>query len=295
MCILGANRAIARRTEAPYPPSTPARQPLAMSTVMATSIFSLGRITTMTIKPSPVSTMVAQLAIHPTTAPISPDLAYTKFCTADLNEDGLDDAVSVSHYNGVDYATETRIYQGGPLGLFSRCAHPLESSGSRDVALVDLDNDGNTDIYLPAFWGSFESHIYWGSANGIFDVNLRTTFINGLAEKAIVTDVDQDGQSDVLLPSDGGIDHIRYGNGRDYSTAIALESDHAVELAAADLDQDGDTDIVICHHRSALGAEYNPDSVIWWNEGGLSPDNISLLRVTVAMTSSSRTSTPMVI
>ena len=71
---------------------------------------------------------------------------------------------------------------------------------------------------------------------------------------------------------------VLINNAKNPSQLSAYDDDwNDISQFANDLDKDGDVDIVICQNRTDLGAEYNPDSLIWWNDGGFSSGDVSTL------------------
>ena len=76
-------------------------------------------------------------------------------------------------------------------------------------------------------------------------------------------DVDQDGQLDILLPNYSGGDGIRYGDGRDYETYSSFASTYSWDMEAADLNNDGYTDIVNCNYYDG---DYNVDDMTYDHE-----------------------------
>ena len=193
-------------------------------------------------------------------ASVTPGIALSKgvsraVATGDLNGDGYDDIVLA---NGA--GTATQLLFGSKSGKFSSSASlPDIEADSYDVALVDIDRDGDLDIVLAnaslqpqATLNTEEpigqaNHVWLNNGLGEFELlqSLGSSDSYGMAAGDIDSDGDQDlvfanrGQNTVYLNNGAGhfeLDNTRqpgYGN----SQAVAL----------ADINQDGVLDAVVAN------------------------------------------------
>lgn len=154
-------------------------------------------------------------------------------------------------------------------GAFVADASELDSRWSEDVALGDLDGDGDLDIFLAhrdeasSTW--FNDGTGRFTANGI---NLGNDFLIDVA----LGDVDGDDDLDVIL---AGIQNnglwLNDGHGSfSYGGEIFASSRTIVQVALGDLDGDGDLDAA----TATICDPFDPDqacvysaSPIWWNDG----------------------------
>ena len=171
--------------------------------------------------------------------------AYAVYA-ADIDGDGDLDLVSASFdddtiawYENLDGTGEF-----GPLLLISKAA-----KGATDVIAVDVDNDGDIDVVSAS---SFDDKIAWyrnEDGLGGFSEQLVITDDANLATSLHMADIDGDGDLDALSAS-GGDDKIAWYENLDglgtfsQDKVISLEAERAFSVYAADLDVDGDLDVI---------------------------------------------------
>ena len=194
-----------------------------------------------------------------------PSYGVHRVMVEDLDDDGFDDVVLGSHYDS-DYYTISKIFWGSTSGLDISAVTELGTNSPLDVTIGDLDLDGHLDLIFPAYYGSYYANIFWGDGcqTGYSDSN-RTDLYHYYTRRVTLRDVDQDGQLDILLPNYGGADGIRFGDGRTYDTSSTFSSNYSWDMEAADLNNDGYTDIVNCTYYDG---DYNTSSSIFWSSFG---------------------------
>ncbi len=181
----------------------------------------------------------------------------------DINRDGLPDiAAATENDNGVSYWRNL----GGSPPTFSRILVSSFISGARAVVLSDLDLDGDLDM---ASCGRAGDVVAWHRNMGAGVPAWETYTITGAADGAecIATgDVNGDGLPDLVTGwenADTVALHRNLGGApTQWSTdIIATGIDGPLSVALADIDHDGDLDVV------SVGANMN--SVQWHeNLGG---------------------------
>ncbi|MDP6011916.1 MAG: VCBS repeat-containing protein, partial [Candidatus Poseidoniaceae archaeon] len=138
-----------------------------------------------------------------------------------------------------------------------------------DVYVADMDNDGDLDIVSASYK---DDTIAWyendGASNPSWTASNIATSANG-AESVFVADMDNDGDMDIVSASgsDNTIAWYENDGAADPSwTAadIATSADGAVYVFVADMDNDGDLDIV--------SASVIDDAIAWYeNDGAADP------------------------
>ena len=148
------------------------------------------------------------------------------------------------------------------------------AEGLYDIHVADMDNDGDLDILSASFT---DATIAWyendGAANPTWTAANIVTNATGASNVSAV-DIDNDGDMDILSTSANNDKVIWYENdgAADPSwTAITISSaaDYVEGLHYADLDNDGDMDV--------LSASYNDDKLAWYESNGAA--SLSLIHI----------------
>ncbi|MFO0907066.1 MAG: FG-GAP-like repeat-containing protein [Isosphaeraceae bacterium] len=142
--------------------------------------------------------------------------------------------------------------------------HELPETMGGGVALLDFDGDGWLDVYLvqggvfpPEPTAAGGDRLYRNRRDGTFeDVSERSglaRMVRGYGHGATVGDVDNDGRPDLFLTRWRGYQLLRNrgdGTFEDVTAAWGLggDRDWPTSAALADLDNDGDLDLYVCHY-----------------------------------------------
>jgi len=147
-----------------------------------------------------------------------------------------------------------------------------------------LEQDGYPDLVVSNYYsgnmpgvGTYygESYIYYGSDSGYTDT-LRASLPVTAAGGTAIADLNNDGFLDIVISRDGYFDggipdssYVFWGSGDGYSASDRdeLPSDISTCTVAADLDQDGYQDIVICNY-SFNYTTFITNSYIYWGSSG---------------------------
>jgi hypothetical protein len=164
---------------------------------------------------------------------------------------------------GVASAT-AMVAQSDPFG--PQAVITTSADGARSVYAADLDRDGDPDVLSAS---SDDSKIAWyeNHGGGLFGTQDVITASADGATSVYAADLDDDGDPDVLSASRDDNKIAWYENDLDGSGSfgpqqqITTSAQYAQSVYAADLDGDGDADV--------LSASLDDDKIAWYeNQGG---------------------------
>ncbi len=183
--------------------------------------------------------------------------------TADLDGDGDMDVLSASSY-------DDRIawYENDGLGNFgAQQTITIAADGARSVYTADLDGDGDMDVLSAS---SYDDRIAWYENDGLGNFGAQQTITtledNPFSVKA--ADLDGDGDMDVLSAAssdpifkDWRIAWYENDGSGTFGTqqTISTEVYEAKSVSTADLDGDGDLDVISASSRDDVIAWYEND------------------------------------
>ncbi len=183
---------------------------------------------------------------------------------SDLDGDGDTDALSASEYDDTIawYENTDGLGLFGPKNVISAAAN-----GAWCVLAADVDRDGDADVLSASV---VDDKIAWyenmNGAGAFSAEKIVTTLADG-ARCAFVADVDGDGDLDVLSASSNDDKIAWYQNTNGLGAfgvqqVISTAADYPLSVFAADVDGDGDADV--------LSASANDDKIAWYeNTNGL--------------------------
>ena len=193
----------------------------------------------------------------------SDHVGWNGVAAADVDGDGDLDILGIAHDDGDIAWWENKLIHSS--ALFPGVGKTVVDGafeGTESVAVADLDSDGDLDIL--AAGGVFDTIAWWkntarhGStwSKQIVDANF------GGAVGIAPADVDGDGDLDILGAAFNSASDISWwentaGDGSAWSRRnIVADISGASSVAAADMDGDGDLDVV--------GSSLEGDMVAWW-------------------------------
>ena len=204
-----------------------------------------------------------------------PTQGGTEIGVGDMDGDGYLDLVFSNAFDDSTVFLDSWIYWGGATGYSTAARTSLPTEGAWGNLVVDVDEDGFLDIVF-ANLGSLttaspESWIYWGSA-GAYSTTNRTGLATDGAYGPLVADLNADGNNDVVFTnhvSSGNYMRetvIHWGTATGFSGTTMLPLSGGTGITAADLDGDGDLDLLLSSERNQT--IYSVDSYIYWNDAG---------------------------
>ena len=193
--------------------------------------------------------------------------------THDLNRDGRLDLLLSNQYNGSSYKLNSYLYRGSSSGYGPNNRVLLPTLGAQASSSSDLNADGFVDLLVSNGLSdaATASVIYWGSASGLSAVN-NSPIPSRAARGNAVADLDDDGYLDLVLANSADPQgtfkinsYIYWGSAVGYSAGkrLGLPTVGAHDVAIADLDGDGDLDLVFANYRADVG-NYEINSHVYW-------------------------------
>ncbi len=189
--------------------------------------------------------------------------AEAVFCV-DIDNDGDIDVLSASYYDD-KIAWYENLDGYGSFGPQQVIASDV--NGASFVFSTDLDGDGDNDVVSAAYHGDEITWYENVDGNGVFELHqVLSTSADG-AESVFCADLDGDGDNDVLAACDLDDKIVWFENTDGLGTfgteqIISLDADGARSVFSADLNGDGDFDV--------LSALEDDSSIVWYsNSDGL--------------------------
>jgi len=202
----------------------------------------------------------------------------------DFDQDGFADVFFTNHM--YSYSGEARfgnrmipsfLYHGSSDGFHPENRDSIQTIGAWGANAADLNGDGWTDLLVCNFQEHYSyevpSFVYWNGPDG-FDLTRRTPLYEHGAQGSAITDFDGDGHLDILITSmmgrsRGDVDpsYLYVGNREgQYSITdrIVLPGREPYEQAMADLDDDGDVDVILLNQGEVT--RYENEAWIYWND-----------------------------
>ena len=196
-------------------------------------------------------------------------------CVEDINEDGYPDILLPLYYSSSGYQLTSYLYWGSSMGYDSSNRTELEANGPFGCLIEDIDQDGFIDLYLPSYaGGTYESYIYWGSSTGDYDSTNRAELYNYYIRESYTTDIDGDGNIEIVAANLNSYAGYIDVTGQTASAELIYYG-NVYDMKTADLDNDGDNDVVMCQYIS--GSSYSTTAAIYWNVSGSLGTTVSYL------------------
>jgi hypothetical protein len=184
---------------------------------------------------------------------------------ADLDGDGDTDVIAASRLD--DTLAWHENLGGTPPVFFERVISDVRD-GAVGVHAADVDGDGDVDVLVAS--EEDDTIAYYANDGGSplgFTERVISIMEDG-ASSVHAADVDGDGDMDILATSFLG-DDVLFFESNGASTPLFVRrvlwsiADGAASVFAADLDADGDTDV--------LAASFEDDTVAWFENDGAKP------------------------
>ena len=190
--------------------------------------------------------------IHPvgggTTSP-------SQIATGDFDGNGVTDLVASG---AAAAAGDVSILPGRGNGTFGATRVFPVNARPQGVAVADFDQDGFTDVVVPADTAPFGVTVLLDNGNGIIGFTATTLALPAAAVSVATGDFNGDGNSDIAVGDAGGAVRVIPGVGDGTFGAplapAATGAGTAVRIAAGDFDGNGRDDIVAAPGAPSTGA-----------------------------------------
>jgi len=171
---------------------------------------------------------------------------------SDVDGDGDSDVLIMGSTGS--FETVSKLYTNDGTGSFSEIIGiPFTGVGSSSVAFSDVDGDGDDDVLITGFFPfKRNSKLYLNDGMGSFRERQLLPFVDVDAGSVAFSDVDGDGDDDVLITgsmgSFEGVAKLYTNNGLGNFTEVTdtpFEGVFRSSVAFSDVDGDGDSDVLI--------------------------------------------------
>lgn len=177
---------------------------------------------------------------------------WSSVAFSDVDGDGDHDVI-ITGRNSV-FQLIAKLYTNDGNGVFSLAiGTPFEGVRLGSTSFSDVDNDGDDDVLITGVNGAGvnTAKLYTNDGSGVFSEVLNTSFTGVSVSSSVFSDVDGDGDNDLLMIggiSFGRVAELYINDGTGIFTRQAGTPFEGVRsnggIAVADVDDDGDQDVV---------------------------------------------------
>ncbi|UCC94153.1 MAG: VCBS repeat-containing protein [Thermoplasmata archaeon] len=211
---------------------------------------------------------------------VFPTVGASDVAMEDINGDGYADVVFAQEFDGTAHDVNSTLFWGSADGWSDTTDHEFETNGASGVAVTDADGDGDLDLVFACYKGTStatDSMVFYQD-EGAFPSTPDELLPTKGARAVAAGDVDDDGNVDLVFANSfsGGfaeIDSYIYkgkASGGFETTPVKVPTVGAEDVALADLDGDGDLDLVFANGVDN-SQNRSVDSYVYLNGWGTFP------------------------
>ena len=185
---------------------------------------------------------------------------------ADLDGDGDQDIAFATRTSGGS-GGGIRVYRNdGPQGYSRSAFGGLEST---DLSLGDVDGDGDIDLLeAHASFPPFPDQLYLNDGSGTFAIAAGFPSTVESTTRVLLVDVERDGDLDAILCGPRTRLYVGDGTGAFVDVTGQLSFSDSESVAAGDVDDDGDIDLLTTHPAAGAVTLHLNDGRGTFTQGG---------------------------
>lgn len=195
---------------------------------------------------------------------------------ADVDNDGDIDVLITGYDATSEQAQIAKLFLNDGEGVFTEAMDtPFTGVADGEIAFADVDGDGDEDVMIAGLNINLDgqTNLYLNDGSGVFTLVDNTPFANVYGCDLGFSDVDADGDLDVLVTGfndvDGALNAVLYSNdGTGLFTAVAdtpFQGSWDGSSKFVDVDNDGDEDVIITGRDNI----FSPSVILYTNENGV--------------------------
>lgn len=181
-------------------------------------------------------------------------------------DNDLDAAVAVRTNASIFYPAPNLIWLNNGNGTFTDSGQLLGLELSQGIALADLDNDGDLDIFVA---NTGPNTVWINNGSGVF-TDTNQLLGNSNSQDVALGDLDDDGDLDAFIANESSPNEIwlNDGNANFTNSGQSLGNSYSYGVALGDVDNDNDLDAFVANVSADGGNLDDPaPNKVWLNDG----------------------------
>lgn len=174
----------------------------------------------------------------------------------DIDGDGDEDIIAFGYDNSLNFTT--KLYENN-AGIYTSIAHPFPNMAQGEASFADIDGDNDLDLLILGIFNTgfgastavLYANLYINDGNGNFTQDLTAPFLPATGGSARFNDIDNDGDSDVVVSgfsfTIGRYTKVYRNNAGVFSeiSGTTITDMSFGDIQFGDVDNDGDDDLFV--------------------------------------------------